>query len=133
MQLKLEIVATEHEPHRANADVRVQLLEAELVIAVDGKGPFPADWYVERHDGLRKGRHRRRLHGTGQHASGSRNGQFRRVRIRVPNLGLERTSAGWGRRLNQRTGWDQNGQRDAEGDGPQHATIFAHDPRPASR
>ena len=45
---------------------------------------------MEGHDGLRQGGHRRWLHGTGQHASGSRNGQFRRVRTRVPNLGLER-------------------------------------------
>ena len=44
---------------------------------------------------------------------------------RVPNLGLERASAGWHRRLDQRARRGQDGQREAEGDGPQHRDIVA--------
>ena len=43
----------------------------------------------------------------------------------VSNDGPQQGRAGWDRRLDQRARRSQDGQRDAEGDGPQHHAIVA--------
>ena len=113
------------EPHRAYADVRVQLSAAELFYVLDGDDPLAAEWHVEGHIGRGPARQRRGVHGGGQHASGGLDGELRRTWTHVPNLRVERAGAGRRRRINQRARGCQEGQREAEGDGPQHGVMVA--------
>ena len=119
------VADTDHEPQLAATDRRDHLIAADLVIAVDDIDPSSGDWDVEGNDGLRQGGQQRWLYGTGHRAVEGPDGQLHGVWKRVPNLRLERTSTGWPRRLDQGARGGEDGQREAEGDGPQHDDILA--------
>ena len=81
---------------------------------------------VQRHIGSHPGGHRLRLGGSLERPGGRHDGDLRRLPCRVSYLGLDRRRASWHRRrLDQRACSSQDGQRDAEGDGPQHRGILA--------
>ena len=93
--------------------------------AVDRDPPFAIARDVEGHRGRRVLWHRRRL-GRMQHSPSNLYPQLPHGRVRlVTNLDLERASTGWDGWLDQRARSGQDGQHDAEGDGPQHDAIVA--------
>ena len=95
-------------------------------VPVGGDVPLPGDWQVERNVRARWTRgHRRRLNRVGDIAGICPHSELHRVRRHVANFAQddERTSFQWW--LDQRTCRGEDGQRDAEGDGPPHDAIVA--------
>ena len=128
-------VGSEKHPHLANAAVRTKVFTAGCSLPIDANPPLPIDWHVEGHLGRGPGRYRRRLGDPSEFAVGPieydsvrDDGEFHWTRPPVPNLDLDWASAGWHRWyewLDQRTCRGEDGQREAEGDGPQHRAIVA--------
>jgi hypothetical protein len=100
---------------------------------VDSDPPVPAGRQVERHLRGRSGGQRGWLDGTRQNVAGRHlHCQHYRDVLKVFDTRVGRDGPRWHGRLEQGTCGGQDGQRYAEGDGPQHDDILAS-PRKARR
>ena len=118
-------VGTHFHGQRARADTAVESLPEEHRGAIDRDRPIVARWQGERHLAHPMGFEAIWLNGPGEHSARRGDGELHLERLQVGHLSHDASRSGWWRRLDQRARRCQDGQRDAEGDGPQHGDILA--------
>jgi hypothetical protein len=121
---RLPPVGVQHDLHLAagvNGDKEVRLVDGRRTVDIN---PPDAGWHVDRHVCLRSGREPCWPDSTGEDAVARLQREFRRPPF-IANVHVLLGRAVWRRRLDQCARRGQDGQRDAEGDGPQHEGILA--------
>ena len=119
-------VGSEFDPKRTAVSGKVRAdVGIHDLFAVSHNRPASADRYVEGHVRHRVGQQGRWPHRSGEYASGRPHLKLNRVRPCVANPHLHLDRSRWHRLLDQRARCSQEGQRDDEGDGPQHDAIVA--------